>query len=424
MPAALFILVSLLCLCPALATFGGAVLENSVPLFVSAGLAVCALKMPDGERKLLAAVLPLSFAIAAAAPAAFMIVQMLPLPFLANPVWTSVSPGFSQDLAGRISVDIGATATVLARYFSLVGAGVLSAAVATDRFRAGIVLSAAVAAIVVISLASLWSGLTALPFSINRSEALDCACLGVTLSAASAIRALERYETRRVRPKQSNVKSVFGAPACFAAFLICGSAIAEARSTSLNFAAAAGFLTFGAAAAVRRLNLGWFAVAAFGIVAVTITAALAAVAAKGPDPRLAFSQSESAAELSQRMLGDSPILGAGAGTFSALVPIYRPSGGGPQESEAATPAAQLSIEMGRGAFWLAIIAAFYAVYVLLRGAASRGRDYFYAAGAAACILTAIILAFMNTGIAGQAFSLLTTILWGLGIAQSKSRVQT
>jgi hypothetical protein len=58
-----------------------------------------------------------------------------------------------------------------------------------------------------------------------------------------------------------------------------------------------------------------------------------------------------------------------------------------------------------------------AAYVLLRGAAQRGRDSFYAAGTAACIITVAILAFINVGITGEAFQ---PSSWGLGSCNQKA----
>jgi hypothetical protein len=103
-----------------------------------------------------------------------------------------------------------------------------------------------------------------------------------------------------------------------------------------------------------------------------------------------------------------------------LVPVYRSSGTWSKNVEAVTAAAQLSIEMGRGALWIAIMTASFVVYVLLRGAACR--DSFYAAGAGACIVTLMNLAFVNVGLTGHALTLLSGIILGLGLPQSKSRI--
>jgi hypothetical protein len=81
------------------------------------------------------------------------------------------------------------------------------------------------AVVVLISVAVLFQDVGGFAFSTKRGDALDCACLGITLSAACGIRVLERWETRRHKPKQSQTKYVFGALACLTAFLICARAL-------------------------------------------------------------------------------------------------------------------------------------------------------------------------------------------------------
>ncbi len=142
----------------------------------------------------MAAVVSRPIVIAAAFPAVFMIFQLLPLPFLANPVWASLSAGFPHGITGSVSIDIGATVIALVRYLSALGAIVLAAAVAINRDRAESVLIGTAAAAALISFFALFDELFAFGFLTMREEALDCACLGVTLSAACALLVLERHE--------------------------------------------------------------------------------------------------------------------------------------------------------------------------------------------------------------------------------------
>jgi hypothetical protein len=89
--------------------------------------------------------------------------------------------------------------------------------------------------------------------------------------------------------------------------------------------------------------------------------------------------------------------------------------------EAVTAAAKLSIEMGKVMLWFAILAASLAVFHLLRGAARRGRDSFYAAAAGACLVTLMVQAFIFSYLSGWAVVLLSATIFGLGLTQSKSR---
>jgi hypothetical protein len=427
MSAALAILLGLLSLCPAIVAVDGPFLPCLIPFMLAAGLILVSANLAPGEAQHLSNVVSRPLVLVAAFPAVLMILQILPIPFLANPVWTSVSPGFRHGIAGSISIDVGATALALVRYLSAVGVILLAAAVATNRERAESVLFGVTGATVLISFASLLHDLFGFDVITMRNEAFDCACLGVTLTAACALLVFERHETRRINTRQIRKKYFLSSVACLTGFIICASAIAVARSGSLIFAAGSGFLTFAAVAAIRRWALGRLGAAAIGVTAAVIAAALVTVAASDPDPRFAFVKKDVASvELTQRILSDSPFFGTGAGSFSALLPIYQTkyqtNNSGSRDIAAVTSAAQFSIEMGKMMLWLAVLAASFAVFTLLRGAWRRGRDSFYAAAAGACLVTLMNLAFVNVGLSGSAIVLLSGTIFGLGLTQSKGRV--
>jgi hypothetical protein len=423
MPAALAILLGLLGLCPAIVIVGGPVIPYFIPLLLAAGLILTSAKLAPGEAEHMTTVFTRPFVLAAAFPAVLMIVQMLPLPFLANPVWTSVSPGFRHGITGSISVDIGATAIALVRYLSAVGMVALAAAVAINRERAESVLIGATAATVFIAIASLLRDLFGFHVLAMGDEARDCACLGVTLSAACALLVFERYETRRSSSSRARKKFPVAMIASLTAFVICAAAVWATRAGSLAFAAGSGFLTFIAVAAIRRWALGRLGAVAIGVTAAIIATALVGVAASDPDPRFAFVKKDpTAIELTQRILNDAPFFGHGAGTFTALLPVYQTGNLAPRD--AVTAAAKLSIEMGKAMLWTAVLAASFAVFFVLRGAARRGRDSFYAAAAGACLVTTMNLAFISVGIFGPAMVLLSAAIFGLGFIQSKGRAAT
>ncbi|MGH6812497.1 MAG: hypothetical protein ACREDM_09165 [Methylocella sp.] len=425
MSLALAILLGVLSLCPAIVTVDGPIIPCLVPLLLAAGLILVSVKLPPGEAQHMSAVVSRPFVIIAAFPAVLMIMQMLPLPFLANPIWTSVSAGFPHGVVGSVSVDIGATAIALARYLSAIGAILLAAAVAINRERAESVLIATAASAVLISFAALLHDLFGFNVLAMREEALDCACLGVTLSAACALLVLERHETRRFNPGQTQKRFQLASLACLAAFLICAGAVAATRSGSLTFAAASGFMTFCAAVMIRRWALGRLGAAAIGVTAAFFAAALATAAASDADPRFAFVKKDTAElELTQRLLSDAPFFGDGAGSFGALLPIYQARNTGSRAAGAVTAAAKLSIEMGEATLWISVVAASLAVFVLLLGASRRGRDWFYAAAAGACLVTLINLAFVNVGLSGAAIASLSATIFGLGLVQSKGRVSS
>jgi hypothetical protein len=58
------------------------------------------------------------------------------------------------------------------------------------------------------------------------------------------------------------------------------------------------------------------------------------------------------------------------------------------------------------------------VVALVRGALSRGRDSFYAAGAAGCLVTAFCEAFCDTGFTDVTVQMIAAIVVGLGLSQT------
>jgi hypothetical protein len=57
----------------------------------------------------------------------------------------------------------------------------------------------------------------------------------------------------------------------------------------------------------------------------------------------------------------------------------------------------------------------------LRGAVRRGRDSFYATGAAGCAITLAAEAFADASLLGTAILILAATVLGLGLAQSVGR---
>jgi hypothetical protein len=88
---------------------------------------------------------------------------------------------------------------------------------------------------------------------------------------------------------------------------------------------------------------------------------------------------------------------------------------------AATAAATVAIELGKPMFWLISIAIVGYIFMLLRASLQRGRDSFYPAMGAGCLITLLLLSLNNVGLFGMATSLIAAAVIGLGIAQSRSR---
>ena len=102
------------------------------------------------------------------------------------------------------------------------------------------------------------------------------------------------------------------------------------------------------------------------------------------------------------------------------MPIYRDIDD-PETSTAPTAAAALSIELGRPMFWMIVVVIVGAGVILLRASLQRGRDSFYPAAGAGCLITLLLLAFMNAGILGTATAVIAAAVLGLALVQRKSR---
>ncbi|PNG27339.1 hypothetical protein [Methylocella silvestris] len=420
---ALGFLLGLIALCLVTPFVDGAALAAFIPLLAAVGLVLVALRLPPLETARFG-VLVKPVAFGALIPALWILLQMAPAPAtLAHPVWASVKAGFPTPIWGSISVDIGATALALVRYLSLVGALLLTTALTINRDRAEVTLTAVTAAATLISLAFIVMEAVGTEGADLREEAQSFACLGVILAAACACLVYERHETRRAKLGFSNAKFIYPMAAALIAFFICAAAIVLARSGSLIFAAACGLVMFVAVFSVRRLNLGRWGAGAIGITgAVIVMALVSGAAGSNSDPRLAFVKKDaSTIELTQRILADTPFFGDGAGAFDSILPIYQFGDAEGQERRAVTAAAKVSIEMGRVILWGAVIAALLVAVDFIRAAGKRGRDSFYSAAAASCLVSLVILAFVNVSLFGPGLPLLAAIIVGLGLAQSQGR---
>jgi ABC-type arginine transport system permease subunit len=119
------------------------------------------------------------------------------------------------------------------------------------------------------------------------------------------------------------------------------------------------------------------------------------------------------------MLSDTKWGGSGAGSFEALLPIYRDSNE-VDSFEIPTAAATIAIEMGQPFLWACVVVFLMAAATLFRRALLRGRDYVYSSAGAGCIIALLVLLFANDGILGLPASLMIGVLCGLAFAQSKS----
>ena len=205
----------------------------------------------------------------------------------------------------------------------------------------------------------------------------------------------------------------------------CSLAVFKYATSEAYFALTFGVATLVVAIIIRRFQLDAWGYSA--IVAMVVVVAIAALALRLGDRMTDFTLAFAASPqspliaLTRRILTETSWLGTGAGTFAAILPVYRDINELAAGNVAPTAAAAIAIEMGKPFLWAAIIGAIALIIMLLRGAARRGRDSLYPTAGASCVVAMTILAFNNQGVFNTSVLVIVAATIGMAIAQSKSR---
>jgi hypothetical protein len=211
--------------------------------------------------------------------------------------------------------------------------------------------------------------------------------------------------------------AIVAASASMAALFICLSAILISGDPVLFLAALFGARILIAALVIRRRRLGPLGqagIAALAAVAVFGFFAVAPQKRRGFDTRIVDARSDF---LDRANAVRCEMGGSGAGSFEALLPIYRDIA---DSHEIPTAAVIIAIEMGRPFLSTCVIVALTGALTLFGRALLRGRDYVYSSAGAGCIIALLISLFANDGILGLTPSLMISVVYGLAFAQSKS----
>lgn len=423
MSATRFILAVLLCGSPAILLWDNLIAQGLVAEVAAVALVITAATLRPFETGFLVSVIRRPVAIAAI-PAAWMLIQALPLGLFAHPIWNSAAAALGQRITGAISVDPATTLIALGQYLSMIAVAIIAAAVAIDRQRAEWVfipllvatITAAVLVLVhdfVVSAAWL-AGCT-------HDSAIDCCVLGAILAGTACIRSIELHKNRQGRQPQSAFSLPIGVSGT--AVAICVAPLLISANVPMLLATAFGLSSLLCVTLIRRLDLGLFGVTGLAVTVLGVAVLLLAAhpIERGTSFTLSFASSSSLRSLAQHVLDDAPWVGTGANTFAALAPTYREISDPEPGCSAATAAATLAIELGRPMLWLIVFSAFAVVLVLLRDSLRRGRDWFHPAMAGSCTIAMLLIAFINAGLFGSTTALLFSAALGLGFAQSKSR---
>src|SRR5712664_1099170 len=395
MIAAFVILTSLIALLPALMMVDGIVANGVVSAIVAIAMVTVVLAPSTSELNRFPRLLAPTAFTALFIPCLWMLLQVLPISIrsLTNPVWVSASTALDRPFVGAISLDISATLLSLARYCAILAAAFVTATVTLDKQRAESVLT-------------LLTGIAAM---------IAAELIGYNLGYLH-LRTYEHLDGTKHR--KSRMMAIVAASASMAALFICLSAILISGDPVLFLAALFGAGILIAVLAIRRWRFGPLGQAGIAaLAAVAVFGFFAAVPAKkDADPTLALSTQGQISSI-ERMLSDAKWEGSGAGSFEALLPIYRDTA---DSVEIPTAAAIIAIEMGRPFLWTCVIVALMGASTLFRRALLRGRDYVYSSAGAGCIIALLISLFANDGILGLTPSLMISVVCGLAFAQSKS----
>lgn len=346
--------------------------------------------------------------------------QLAPLPLrFAHPIWASAHEVIGGLSLGPITADIGLTVNALLlalAAISLLGVAIL---VVRNRIRAELVLFvlSGVTAISALML-DLHRLSPALAATVPHDLTASLAGLGLMLNLAVMQLAAERAETHH-----SVVRSVAIGLCGLVGALVSAAAIFGLSGTNSAIAAAFGVVLILLILVIRRLDLSPLAASALSIAALAGAAiVLTFLFEKSSGPILLRLVPEMGAETKaalERMLADTRWFGAGAGTFVAVGRIYQSDA----SAVLTTPSAAISVFAGMG--WVGLIAmiavSLLALVRLFFGALQRGRDSFFPASAAACVLFALVQSFAGPGLLHPAAILCLAVIVGLGLSQSVSQ---
>ena len=421
------LLVTLICASPALLVTEGLIINGLLAGIAAAALLIISRSLRPAETEFFISIIRTP-AVVAAVPAFWILIQTLPFGVFVHPIWKSAEAALHHPVIGAISVDPGASAIALGQYLSMSAATFASAAVAIDRQRAGWILFALTAASTAIALMLLTHDLFLSDVelaSFTRVQAIDCAGLGAIFAGAACIRSVERYESRHSSARPSITILLRNLAPGSAAFVVCAAALVLGATSGVIVAAGCGLEALTCLLFIHRYRLGKWGIAVVALVALGAAYLVLGtyLPEHGRNVLIAFAanSSGSVTSISERMLDDAPLVGTGAGTFTTLAPIYQEMNDPPPGNVAATAAAAFAIELGRPMLWLVVAATTASILVLARASLRRGRDSFYPAMGGSCLITLLMLAFVNAGLFGATTSLIAASALGLALAQSKSR---
>jgi hypothetical protein len=432
MRAAYRLLVGLTGISPVLLFVDRPMIHALLVAYAAVAVALVGAFIRPGEAGHLASIIR-PVAIIAAIFAVWLLVQVTPLPVKswAHPIWADAEAALGAPIAGSITIDPGATVVAICRYLSAMAILFVAAAVTIDRLRAEQVLFWLVGATTLAAVVHIIHGLFIFDFldaTNNAGISVSTTALsgiGLTITAAAVVRAIEHYEVRPAGVRFTNFAVQLSLP--LVAFGICALSLIIFSKILVSVAAAAGLAALAVLVVTRRLGFGPWAGDTIAATAIGIVIVIAIVVAQKHtgtgDAVLRYASHSQSGLISttERIIGDTGWAGSGAGTFNLLLPIYGDSSGGPAGMPAPTTAAQIAIELGQPALRAILIVTIIVLFMLLRGVLQRGRDSFYPAVGAGCIVVLTFEAFCDASLFSTTVQICAVVVLGLGLAQRAGR---
>jgi hypothetical protein len=365
-------------------------------------------------------------------PVVLMVAQLVPFPPLAHSVWSAAAAALNQPLSGSITIDPGATAVALSRYLALIAIVVVSLCVSINRRQADVLLRVMTWIGLVLSLAMLimlfaapqWAAASGLGL---RAPLVAIASLGVLLSASSIVRWVEQLEISRGKGAPGPAHGRSDVTTNAVALAACAAVVATVGSRTASLALLCALLPLIAVPLIRRfvsrlsamrVAMGFLVLLALAVLAIQLTQGAGEAAL-----RIAAVADASQIGLAERMLADGKWLGSGAGTYSAVAPLYRSLADPAAASIAPTAAAALALELGNPALALCAVLGLGLAALLFDRALRRGRDSFYPALGGACLILITFGAFVDNALLGTTVAVLSASIMGLALGQSLSMRQ-
>lgn len=412
--------------------FGDTLLvQGLLGAYVALVIITIAISIRPGEAAFFKELIGSAFLVALV-PVLWMVLQTLPLSIkgIQHPIWQSTQAALTKAVLGSVSISPGATLIACARYCSALGLLCAVTALAIDRSRAEHLLLWLAGTTTLLAMVLIAHDLGGFVFlgqidSVGRHAAIsDAASLGTILTAAAAMYAFERFTAgHSIDFGRYIFMTIIVLTICASA--VCWIATLFFTSTPNIFAAACGFGAFLLIVTIRRVGLTTrtcFVVFILSL-AVPLSLVIPKLMTKAPDLTLRFNTTSAPQTLSltQRVITDTPWLGSGAGTFTALRAIYEDTPNLSAPPIAPTTAAAMTIGLGRGGFYLMTLGAALVIVWLAAGAFQRGRDSFFPAAAASCCIILLLKTFADASLSSSTIIVIAASTLGLGLAQRLGR---